>query len=69
MELEIERGTLILDEQDALFRKRLAEELACATTHLTAPLTGGGIAEAHEQTAMEVRPKQMILAPPLVRSF
>ncbi|MBH9537052.1 DUF6538 domain-containing protein [Novosphingopyxis sp. YJ-S2-01] len=38
LERQIERGTLTLDEQDALFRKGLADELARATAHLTAPM-------------------------------
>jgi hypothetical protein len=33
------RGTLTLDEQEALFRKGLKEELAKATAHLTAPMS------------------------------
>jgi len=35
---KIERGHLTIDEQEALFRKGLKEELARATAHLTAPI-------------------------------
>ncbi len=38
LEPRIERGNLTLDEQEALFRQGLADELARATTHVTAPL-------------------------------
>lgn len=38
---KIERGTLTLDEQEALFRKGLQDELAIATAYRTAPIGAG----------------------------
>lgn len=35
---KIERGHLTIDEQEALFRKGLKDELARATAHFTAPI-------------------------------
>ena len=39
---EIERGHLTLEEQEALLRKALKDELARATAHVTAPIGAGG---------------------------
>lgn len=38
IDTKIERGTLTLGEQEALFRQGLADELARATAHVTAPI-------------------------------